>query len=325
MRIGPMSTIGGVKIVEKAEVNLNASQLSLDICAIIWEWLDCFSELSVVKYPKFEGFWRHIHIKENQNGEYLIIFRFNDYNKWEFDWKSERGGFIRFVRSMSLKKGYTLKAIYYQICEGTSEPKRVDTFHRIYYDGELIQRMLGYNFVIHPGCFFQVNTQLAKILYSVVQSFFKSSVGEVLLDLCCGVGMFGILMSKLFKEVYGIDNNPCNIEMVGRNCELNNVTNYKYILGNVEDIVDKVLVGGKRYSIVVNPPRRGLYTNFIEYINSKKEFVKDIVYVSCNMTSLKRDLDEFGDDWEVENIVPLDQFPNTNHCEIIVKMKNKIF
>ena len=104
--------------------------------------------------------------------------------------------------------------------------------------------------------------------------------------MCCGVGMFGILMSKFFKEVYGIDNNPCNIEMVGRNCELNNITNYKYILGNVEDIVDKVLVGGKRYSIVVNPPRRGLYTNFIEYINSKKEFVKDIVYVSCNIQSL---------------------------------------
>lgn len=324
MRIGPMSTKEGVKIVEKADVNLNASQLALDICSIVWDWLDSFSELSVVKYPKFEGFWRHIHIKENQDGEFLIIFRFNDYNKWEFDWKSERGEFIKFIRSTSLKKGYRLRAIYYQICEGTSEPKRVDTFHRLYYDGELIQGILGYNFVIHPGCFFQVNTQLAKILYSVVQSFYSVG-GDILLDLCCGVGMFGILMSKYFREVYGIDNNPCNIDMVARNCQINSVKNYEYLLGNVEDIVDKVVTDGRKYSIIVNPPRRGLYSNFIEYINSKSEFVSDIVYVSCNMNSLKRDMEEFGDGWEVEKVVPLDQFPNTNHCEIIVKMKNKMF
>jgi tRNA/tmRNA/rRNA uracil-C5-methylase (TrmA/RlmC/RlmD family) len=324
MRIGPMSTIEGVKIVEKSQVNPNASQLSLDICSIVWEWVDTFSELYVVKYPKFEGFWRHIHIKENQRGEFIIIFRFNDYEKWEIDWKSERGDFIKYLKSQSLKKGYILKAIYYQICEGTKEPQRVDNFYRLYFEGELIQGILGYNFVIHPGCFFQVNTQLAKILYSVVQSFYTQP-GDILLDLCCGVGVFGLLLSKYFNEIYGIDNNPCNIEMVEQNCILNKVKNYKYLLGNVEDIVDKVLVSGRKYSIVVNPPRRGLYSNFIEYINSKREYVIDLVYVSCNMKSLKRDMDELGEYWEVEKVVPLDQFPNTNHCEIIVKMKNKMF
>ena len=129
---------------------------------------------------------------------------------------------------------------------------------------------------------------------------------------------------KIFQGNFGIDNNPCNIDMVKRNCELNNIRNYQYILGNVEDIVDKVLKDGRNYTIVVNPPRRGLYENFIEYINSKKKYVSNIVYVSCNMDSLKRDLDIFGEYWLVENIIPLDQFPNTNHCEIIVKMKNKI-
>ena len=137
--------------------------------------------------------------------------------------------------------------------------------------------------------------------------------------------MFGIILSKYFGNIYGIDNNPCNIEMVKKNCELNKIKNYNYILGNVEDEVDRVLIDGNKYSIVVNPPRRGLYNNFIEYINSKKIYIKDIVYVSCNMDSLKRDLDEFGEIWEIEKIIPLDQFPNTNHCEIIVKMKNKMF
>ena len=319
-----MSTINGKKLVEEAKVNQNASTLSLEICSIVWLWVTQNSKLKVVEYPKFEGFWRHIHIKENQNNEFLLIFRFNDYQKWEILWKIERGEFIKFLKQKSFEKGYHLKAIYYQICDGTKEPQRVDEFYRLYYMGDLIQNMLGYNFIIHPGCFFQVNTQLAKILYSIVQGFYCKSRGDILLDLCCGVGMFGILMSKYFSEIYGIDNNPCNIEMVEKNCELNNIKNYKYLLGNVEDLVNKVLIDGKRYSIVVNPPRRGLYSNFIAYVNSKSKYIKDIVYVSCNMVSLKRDMDEFGDNWKIEKVIPLDQFPNTNHCEIIVKMKNKI-
>ena len=249
--IGPMSTINGRKLVEEAKINQNASSLSLDICSIVWLWVTQNSKLKVVEYPEFKGFWRHIHIKENQNNEFIVIFRFNDYQKWEIPWKIERGKFIKFLNLKSSEKGYHLKAIYYQICDGTKEPQRVDEFYRLYYTGVLIQNMLGYNFIIHPGCFFQVNTQLAKILYSIVQGFYYKSRGDILLDLCCGVGMFGILMSKYFNKIYGIDNNPCNIEMVEKNCELNNVKNYKYLLGNVEDLVNKVLVDGKKYSIIV--------------------------------------------------------------------------
>ena len=93
-----------------------------------------------------------------------------------------------------------------------------------------------------------------------------NNIGESnsVLDLCCGVGIFGILMSKFFKNVIGIHNNPCNSEMVKRNCELNSVNNYTYYEGNVEDNLDKILKDKKICSIVLNPPRRGLYEKFIE-------------------------------------------------------------
>ena len=112
--------------------------------------------------------------------------------------------------------------------------------------------------------------------------------------------------------------------MVKRNIELNQVSNYEYMEGNVEDNMDKYLKKGNSHSIVINPPRRGLYEPLIHYINNHREYIRDMVYVSCNMESLKRDLDLFGVGWYVEKIIPLDQFPNTNHCEIIVKMDNKM-
>lgn len=325
INVGPMSNFEGKKTVEPAKENPTASILAVNICNLVRNWLVKYSKLDITRYPSFKGFWRHIHIKENLKGEFILSFRFNNYHDYEFPWKEERGRFITYILNHSSTLGYYLKGIYYQKCNGTAEPSRKDLFYKLYYEGELIEHMLGYNFVINPGCFFQVNTKIAKILYSIVQNFFRNQKGELLLDLCCGVGIFGILMSKYFKTVIGIDNNPCNSEMVKRNCELNNVLNYTYYEGNVEDSLDKILKNGKICSIVLNPPRRGLYQKFIEYINSKRKFVKDMVYVSCNMESLKRDMDYFGEGWEVEKVIPLDQFPDTVHCEIIVKMKNKIF
>lgn len=322
INVGPMSTINGIKIVEPSEINLDVSQLSIDICNIVKNWIVEHSKLKVTKYPLFEGFWRHIQIKENLCKDFIIIFRFNNFEIQKNIWIKEENNFINFLKTKSLLKGYKLNAIYFQKCIGKAEPNKNDMFYKIFYKDELFEKILGYKFIINPGCFFQVNTKLAKILYSIVQNFYKYKKGDYLLDLCCGVGMFGILLSKYFKEVVGIDNNPCNSELVKRNCELNNVNNYNYIEGNVEDYIDKLIIN-KNYSVILNPPRRGLYKNIITYINSKKKNIKDIVYVSCNIESLKRDLEIFGNDWKVEKVIPLDQFPNTNHCEIIIKLNSK--
>ena len=325
LQVGPMSTIGGVKVVDEARVNLNASQLSIDICKVVKRWIKKFSKLTEVIYPEFEGFWRHIIIKENLDKDFIVSFRFNDYEKHQKIWDMEKPQFIKYLLIQSKKYKYHLKGIYYQKCNGTVEPSRSDTFHRVYFQDNLYECMLGYTFVINVGCFFQVNTRLARILYNIVQGFYKDKKGDVLLDMCCGVGMFGILMSKYFNYVIGMDNNPCNSELVYENMKINRVINYKYLEGNVEDNIDSILSNDRQYSIVVNPPRRGLYKNFTDMINTRKEFINDIVYVSCNGESLARDLTFLGDGWEIEKIVPLDQFPNTNHYEIIVKMRNKMF
>jgi len=325
IQVGPMSTIGGIKKVDQAAANLTASKLSIDICNLVKLWITKYSKLDVIVYPEFEGFWRHIIIKENMDKDYIISLRFNDYDTHQELWDLEKPKFIRFLISHSNQYSYNLKGLYYQKCIGKAEPSRQDIFHRVYFQDNLYETILGYTFVINVGCFFQVNTQLARILYSIVQGFYKGKKGDVLLDMCCGIGMFGILMSKYFKDIVGMDNNPCNSELVYENLKINNISNYNYIEGNVEDNIDSILSKDRQYSIIVNPPRRGLYKSFIDMINLRKEFIKDMVYVSCNGESLARDLEFLGTGWDIEKIVPLDQFPNTNHYEIIVKIRNKMF
>ena len=325
LQVGPMSTIGGIKIVDEACVNQNASQLSLDICKSVKRWINKYSKLNEVVYPEFKGFWRHIIIKENTSKDFIVSFRFNDFEIHSSQWELEKPHFIKFLIAQSKKYKYNLKGLYYQKCIGTTEPQRTDIFHKVYFEDNLYETILGYTFIINVGCFFQVNTRLARILYNIVQGFYREERGDVLLDMCCGVGMFGILLSKFFNYIIGMDNNPCNSELVYENLRINNVTNYNYLEGNVEDNIDTILSNDRQYSIVVNPPRRGLYKNFTDMINLRSGFIKDIVYVSCNGESLARDLEFLGEGWVIEKIVPLDQFPNTNHYEIIVKMKNKMF
>ena len=324
IQVGPMSTIKKFKIVNNSETNLEVSFLGIFICNLIKRWILNFTTLKILDYNTGKGFWRHIQIRENINKDYLVCFRFSNFEENEKIWDNEKKKFTKYLKEKSLIKNYKLKGLYYQKCLGNSEPTKNERFYKEYYKGELSENILGYNFIISPGCFFQVNTLIAIKLYSIVQSFFedKSFKEDILLDLCCGIGMFGIILSKKFKSVIGIDNNPQNTKLVNLNCFHNNIHNYDFIEGNVESNLDKLFNynNNKNYNIILNPPRRGLYKELIHYINKNKHLIKHLVYVSCNIESLIRDLIMFGEKWYIEKIIPLDQFPNTTHYEFIVRM-----
>ena len=67
--------------------------------------------------------------------------------------------------------------------------------------------------------------------------------------------------------------------------------------------------------VFVDPPRSGLEKKFIEaLITSKPERV---VYVSCDPSSLARDLKLLKEEYEILSIQPVDMFPNTHHVETI--------
>lgn len=49
--------------------------------------------------------------------------------------------------------------------------------------------------------------------------------------------------------------------------------------------------------------------------------VKRIVYISCKMTSLARDLEMMqGRGYRVEKMTAVDQFCETVHCEVVAKL-----
>ena len=106
------------------------------------------------------------------------------------------------------------------------------------------------------------------------------------------------------------------------NAELNHITNASYEVGKAEDLFPKWLQAGfKPDAVIVDPPRAGLDAQFIRALHQAKP--KRFVYISCNPSTLARDLVALSRDWHVDYIQSIDMFPQTARCEAVVKFTRR--
>lgn len=123
--------------------------------------------------------------------------------------------------------------------------------------------------------------------------------------------------------MYGIEIEKQAVKMANMNLKINNVTNAEYIAGSVEDkIVEFENRSIHPDVIVVDPPRKGLDLESIEYIIKFRP--QKIGYVSCNPATFARDLKLLSQYYLVGTITPVDLFPNSEHveCVTVLTLKN---
>lgn len=175
--------------------------------------------------------------------------------------------------------------------------------------------LMGYKFLVSKDSFFQVNKKITEKLYSKVLEY--AVTGDKLIDLYCGTGTIGTILSKNYKEVIGIEINKSAVECAEENMKINNIKNMSFMCGDA----NKLCKGLRADTVVVDPARAGLSSlgvrNILE-INSKR-----IVYVSCNPVTLARDLKELSSNYELKDICLFDMFPWTYHCESIAVLVKK--
>ena len=192
----------------------------------------------------------------------------------------------------------------------------------IYGSGYITDYIGKYKYYISSKSFFQVNTIQAEVLYSTLKELLELKGDEILFDLYSGVGSIGIFLSDSVKQVYGIEIEEQAVKMANMNLQENNVQNAEYIAGSVESkIVEYEKRNLKPDVIVVDPPRKGLDLNSIEYILKFKP--KKIGYVSCSPATFARDLKLLSSQYDVGTVVPVDLFPNSEHIENVTVLTLK--
>lgn len=185
----------------------------------------------------------------------------------------------------------------------------------LYGDGYIKDILGDFTFKISPMSFYQVNPVQAEKLYDLGVKMADIGKNDIVFDLYCGIGTISLFMSKFAKEVYGVEIVEEAIIVAKENAYINNVTNTKFIAGDVEKILDDLINVKKVIPdiIMLDPPRKGLDNTSIE--NIRKVRPKKVVYISCNPATLVRDLAKLEDIYMVKSIKPVDMFPFTSHVE----------
>ncbi len=182
----------------------------------------------------------------------------------------------------------------------------------------------GYKFKISPLSFYQVNPVQTEILYNTAMKYLDNDTeNNIALDLYCGIGTIGIFASKHFKKVYGIEIVEQAIEDAKYNAKINNINNIEFFAGDVEEIFPKIIEKNniKPSTVFVDPPRKGLNKNTIKVLQELKPH--EIIYISCNPATLARDIALLEENYNIEEVQPVDMFPYTGHVECVAALQLK--
>lgn len=185
-------------------------------------------------------------------------------------------------------------------------------------NSSIITNIGKYKFYESEKSFFQINKDLTEKLYDEALKIVEKVKPNKLLDLYCGTGTIGIYVSEFSNEIIGIDYNKSNIEDANKNKELNNLNNISFICDKVENQIDNFK---DIDMIIVDPPRKGLDQKTKEYLNTIK--AKHLVYISCDLITFSRDINDLLENYEVEYIKPFNMFPKTYHVENVAYLKLK--
>lgn len=178
------------------------------------------------------------------------------------------------------------------------------------------------SFELSPRAFFQLNPQQTKVLYQEAINALDLSTPKTIVDAYCGVGTIGLSLAKRAKEVRGMDIISQAIDDAKKNAEAMNLTNTHYEVGTAESLLPKWLKEGfSPDAIVVDPPRTGLDDQLLKAIQASPS--PQMVYISCNVSTLARDLVSLSKIYHVDYLQSVDMFPQTARCEVVVKLSKK--
>lgn len=185
------------------------------------------------------------------------------------------------------------------------------------------EEVLDYGFSLSPRAFYQLNPKQTQILYSEAVKALDVKEDDDLIDAYCGVGTIGLAFAGKVKSVRGMDIIPEAIQDAKENALHMGFTNTHYEAGKAEDIIPRWYSEGFRANaLIVDPPRTGLDDKLLNTI--LKMPPEKMVYVSCNTSTLARDLVTLTKVYHVHYIQSVDMFPHTARTEAVVKLQRKV-
>ena len=177
-----------------------------------------------------------------------------------------------------------------------------------------VEELAGRRFRVSASSFFQVNSAQAEKLVELVAAELPKQ-GRLLIDAYAGVGTFAAIFAGRFERIIAIEESPSAL----RDAEVNldGIGNVEFRRAKVEELLPGL--AEEPDVVLLDPPRVGCAPEVLEALVAFAP--PTVVYVSCNPTTLARDLRRLTDaGYRLEGVTPIDMFPQTAHIECVSRL-----
>lgn len=192
------------------------------------------------------------------------------------------------------------------------EKEIIGSYKNLYGDKYFNVNLNNRDYYLSYDSFFQLNYEVTKLMYEQILNSINDN--EVILDAYAGVASIGIYLNKKAKKIYSIEINKKAVDAAKYAILKNNLVNIEIVSNNFLTWFRKTNINFD--TVIFDPPRGGLGEEIITLLNEKR--INKVIYISCNIESLAKDLKKLKANYTVLSITPYDMFPHTAHIETVV-------
>ncbi len=251
-----------------------------------------------ITVPIEEGVLKHVVFRSNEQNQILITFVAT---------KKEVDGLEKLVDKLAREKevvGITLNL------KTNDRLILSDESIVLYGENEITQALKSFDVVINDRSFFQVNWPMMREVYEVIASYVDHGLEVV--EAYSGIGSIGYSVYDNTKKITMIESNQENVSMAKDIIDKERLSRIEVIEDRAENVI-------KNYDgdiLIVDPPRNGLFKRFIDQVLDMS--FKRIIYLSCDVKSLARDINMLKEQYRVTHAYPIRMFPQTTSIETLI-------
>lgn len=280
-----------------------------------------------------------IHAKGLEAAKQAVVDVLNQFHAQAYDYKTDSGYYSLIMRQLQDKIQVTLVTSDLQIPEAmvkallqidnvdslwqsirSKDEKETDVFgtRMVHLGGEenLHLELNGFTLSLLPRSFFQLNTWQALRIYELVAQWVPEC--NVLVEAYAGIGAMSLFAAKKAREVIGIENIPDAVANANENARINHLDNVRFICADAGEELQKLEKEMDIDVLIVDPPRSGLDSAMIQAILDSH--IQTIIYVSCNPSTLGKNIHDLQPAYKIEKVQPVDIFSQTPHVESVIQL-----